>query len=273
MPAIYDLSNFLPKNFGGPAGTRIGNKVWTGTSWEDPANPNDPQQQMNWAISKQNDIAGQGLFGNEQSMKELMKLLGPLFAQQTSNLDRAQGNALTGASRASGAYAASKGYDNPFSFQQRARGSVYDSFAPQYGQLQENQLGTTLSSAAQNQQFKYGNAKDMTGLWSQLFQMNEQAKNQPSFWENLLGGLIGAGGQLGAAAIMAPAAPAAIAASDIRLKENIVKIGKTPKGHNLYTWDWKKPLTGSGIGVIAQEVPEASVDMGGILFVDYSKVF
>ena len=72
----------------------------------------------------------------------------------------------------------------------------------------------------------------------------------------------------------------AAAASDIRLKKNIHKIGKTSKGFNLYIWDWNaigQKITGhlSGIGVLAQEVqkimPEAVVD-GGYLHVDYGKV-
>jgi hypothetical protein len=47
--------------------------------------------------------------------------------------------------------------------------------------------------------------------------------------------------------------------SDIRLKENITKIGKSANGHNLYTWDWNDKAKKLGIdspttGVIAQEV-------------------
>ena len=72
-----------------------------------------------------------------------------------------------------------------------------------------------------------------------------------------------------------------IQASDIRLKENILKIGHTNKGINLYSWDWNeigRKITGrlSGIGVIAQEVrkiiPDAVID-GPYLRVDYGKVF
>lgn len=47
--------------------------------------------------------------------------------------------------------------------------------------------------------------------------------------------------------------------SDIRMKENIVKIGELTSGLNIYKWDWKdsvKHLVGKqiNIGVIAQEV-------------------
>lgn len=80
---------------------------------------------------------------------------------------------------------------------------------------------------------------------------------------------------------LASAGKAAVAAfSDVRLKKNIEKIGKTSKGFNLYQWDWNeigKKLTGElvGIGVMAHEVmksmPEAVID-GEFLKVDYGKV-
>ncbi len=62
--------------------------------------------------------------------------------------------------------------------------------------------------------------------------------------------------------------------SDERLKTNVVKIGKTARGNNLYRWDWK--TGGKGEGVLAQEVmhiPGAvAQDADGMLMVDYSKV-
>lgn len=56
-------------------------------------------------------------------------------------------------------------------------------------------------------------------------------------------------------------------ASDIRLKKNIRRVGKTPGGHNLYAWDWKKKAksiagkTGPDMGVIAQDVMETRPDL------------
>jgi hypothetical protein len=62
--------------------------------------------------------------------------------------------------------------------------------------------------------------------------------------------------------------------SDIRLKKNILRVGKTQRGNNLYTWDWK--WGGSSIGVIAQEVEHIPgavyTSSNGIKVVDYSKV-
>lgn len=74
---------------------------------------------------------------------------------------------------------------------------------------------------------------------------------------------------------------AAAAASDIRLKKNVLKIGETDNGINLYVWDWNaigRKITGqlSGIGVIAQEIlgvnPSAVINIDGYLHVDYGKI-
>ena len=60
---------------------------------------------------------------------------------------------------------------------------------------------------------------------------------------------------------------ASLFASDIRLKKNIRRVGKTPGGHNLYAWDWKKKAksiagkTGPDMGVIAQDVMETRPDL------------
>ena len=60
--------------------------------------------------------------------------------------------------------------------------------------------------------------------------------------------------------------------SDIRLKENINLIGKSPSGINIYQFNYiNKP--GLFIGVMAHEVPWASIKGNdGYLSVDYSKL-
>ena len=77
--------------------------------------------------------------------------------------------------------------------------------------------------------------------------------------------IIGSGALLGAAAL-----------SDIRAKANLVKIGTTSKGFNVYRWDWKTPRPQRNEGVIAQEVqavmPDAVIERNGLLHVDYRKV-
>lgn len=62
--------------------------------------------------------------------------------------------------------------------------------------------------------------------------------------------------------------------SDIRLKENINLIGKSNSGINIYSWTYKEGVYEKGVftGVMAQEVPWASVPVGDYLHVDYGKV-
>jgi hypothetical protein len=59
--------------------------------------------------------------------------------------------------------------------------------------------------------------------------------------------------------------------SDRRMKRGIERIGQTDGGTPIYRF---KYIFGGAtqIGVMAQDVPEAAVDVGGILHVDYSKV-
>ena len=66
-----------------------------------------------------------------------------------------------------------------------------------------------------------------------------------------------------------------IIVSDIALKENITKVGNSPSGINIYEFDYKDKSYGDGRyrGVIAQEVPEASIKHeDGYLRVNYSDI-
>lgn len=141
---------------------------------------------------------------------------------------------------------------------QRGTGSLADllvgSGAQQAGS--QEQLATLLANIAT------GSASQRTGL-AALPQLREKT-----------GALAGIGQAASGIGSMVTAF------SDIKLKENISKVGKTSKGFNLYTWDWNeigRKLTGElfGIGVIAQEVqkviPSAVID-GEYLRVDYGKV-
>ena len=65
------------------------------------------------------------------------------------------------------------------------------------------------------------------------------------------------------------------APSDIRIKNNINLVGTSPNGHNIYTFMYKDPskhLEGIYQGVMAQEVPHATVQVGEELWVDYNKL-
>lgn len=81
-----------------------------------------------------------------------------------------------------------------------------------------------------------------------------------------LGGLFGLAGSLGSAAIMA---------SDIRVKENIERVGTLDNGLSVYAYNYKSGGPRQ-IGVMAQDVekvnPGSVVEIGGVKHVDYSKV-
>ena len=71
------------------------------------------------------------------------------------------------------------------------------------------------------------------------------------------------------------------AMSDRRLKKNIKKVGKTPGGHNLYSFEFNdtgpvKGVQGVHVGVMADEVkktqPEVVSEIDGYSYVDYAKV-
>jgi hypothetical protein len=61
--------------------------------------------------------------------------------------------------------------------------------------------------------------------------------------------------------------------SDRRLKKNINKIGKSPSGLNIYSFEYKNPIDGEGLfqGVMSDEIPQKAVStIGGYDYVDYS---
>jgi hypothetical protein len=105
------------------------------------------------------------------------------------------------------------------------------------------------------------------GYNAQMGDFNSKQAQQANFNQGLMG--------LGAAGI---------AASDIRMKENIEYFGKLPNGLPLYEYEYKSefkdhPLAGHGkfVGVMAQEVqtvmPEAVTTLdNGYLAVDYGKL-
>jgi len=93
--------------------------------------------------------------------------------------------------------------------------------------------------------------------------------------KGIFGDLLGAGANIASAFILA----SAMGGSDIRLKKNIRFLGKSVRGYNTYTWEWKdwaKLFVDDDppVGVIAQEVllvnPQAIVvGEDGFLRVNY----
>ena len=65
--------------------------------------------------------------------------------------------------------------------------------------------------------------------------------------------------------------------SDIRLKENIVKVGNSPSGINIYEWNYKSAPDSRYRGVMAHEIlevhPEAvALEPDGYMSVYYDKI-
>lgn len=136
----------------------------------------------------------------------------------------------------------------------------------------------------------FGNLSDKAQRDANLTQMDmntaafNSQKNLSPFW-SILGGAgnmasMGGGAALGASGGGAGAGGAsggAAAASDRRLKEDIVKVGKSPSGINIYEFKYKNQPQHRFRGVIAQEIekdyPTAiEKDEDGLLSVDYSLI-
>ena len=123
-----------------------------------------------------------------------------------------------------------------------------------------------LAGANEAVQMGYSNELAYAGL-EQGVNM-QQAANQQS-GSNALWGMVGT---LGSAYLMSQGVPT----SDRKLKKNINKIGKSPSGLNVYSFEYKDSKYGKGLfqGVMSDEIPqEAVIQMdNGYDAVDYSKL-
>lgn len=132
-----------------------------------------------------------------------------------------------------------------------------------YGQA--GQFGSTIDARTlQNDQFNVNNENQYNQMLN-MANYNQQVQNQNaqgSFTNSLLG-------LAGGAASVAP-----LLFSDRNLKTNIELTGVSDSGINIYEFDYKDTVYGEGRyeGVMAQEVPSASVIDNGVLKVDYSKI-
>ena len=138
---------------------------------------------------------------------------------------------------------------------------------------------TALLSGSQVSQPNFINAArtqipttDVAGLINQNFaQQNDVFKTQSGSWNDLVGGLLGAGGQIGKGYMM----------SDVRVKENIAPMGSilSPKGElPLYAYDYKGEHDDGKrhFGPMAQDVekldPKAVKSIGGIKHIKTDKL-
>jgi hypothetical protein len=132
------------------------------------------------------------------------------------------------------------------------QGQGYQQFLQ--GLMGRQQYGGSLLGSATGTQV--GLSENMANAYMGNINAHNQARS------NMMGGIMGLAGSLGSAAIMM---------SDKEFKENIELVGKSDSGTNIYEFNYKGK-EGRYRGVIAQEVPEASL-MGdnGYLMVDYDK--
>ena len=121
----------------------------------------------------------------------------------------------------------------------------------EYGELQGAQAGV---------QQAYGAQQSAMAMEMERINANKALTGQ------IIGAGIGAAATVGAAFIPKPT-------SDRRLKKNINKIGESPNGLNIYSFEYKNPINGSGLfqGVMSDEIPqEAVVTSNGYDAVNYS---
>jgi len=91
--------------------------------------------------------------------------------------------------------------------------------------------------------------------------------------QGIIGSVVGGASSLAGAGVFEKAS----SGSDLRLKKNITKVGKSNQGHNVYTFEYiDKEKFGNGLykGVMAQELESHSVEMydDGYYRVNYDKI-
>lgn len=221
-------------------------------------------------------LTGNFKLGNEAVEGRLFDLgrqrLDPMFAQSDEALRTRLAN--------QGIKAGTEAYDREMTLENQRKNDAYNQLLLQgRGQASQelltednqriNQISALLSGGQVSQpnfmgtnipQIPTTNNANIIGNYDQQRLAAWQA--QQAQMGNILGGLFSMGGS--------------IIASDRRVKKNVRKVGKTDKGLNLFTYNYKWEPDGSTkhLGVMAQDVarkkPEAVVQTrGGMFAVDY----
>ena len=111
--------------------------------------------------------------------------------------------------------------------------------------------------AGANQAEQQAMANQMSAMGMEVDMHGSQAANNP------FSQVLSAAAQVGAAYVGTATGSAALttALSDKRLKKNINKIGKSPSGLNIYSFEYKNPIYGEGLfqGVMSDEIPQEAV--------------
>jgi len=200
------------KQAGGLTLNGIGGNQWNGSSFQDAANPNDPNQLSSWASGVSKANSERGLYDN---LDQIKALLAPLYQQQQSNLTNKFQSALNSqvgqATNQAGAMAAFRGL-NPASYTQSAGAGVRRSMTPAFmaalSELLTNQTGQTLNSTAAANQFQSGNAQSYAQMLMNQAQMAQQNWEKPTFWDYLGSGLLQAIPSIAGFALGGPAGAA-----------------------------------------------------------------
>jgi len=118
------------------------------------------------------------------------------------------------------------------------------------------------------QEQEIGRTESLLGMAAGRKQAADQARQQNTqMWMGLAGSVIGAAGSAVGGALAKP--------SDRKLKKNISKIGESPSGLNIYSFEYKDSKFGSGRfqGVMADETPGHAVTNNGEYdMVNYSMI-
>ena len=125
------------------------------------------------------------------------------------------------------------------------------------------QLASQIDQRALQQAMFNAQQQNEQRQYTMTSKYNQAAGNRAARGE-FVGNVLGAAGS-------AAGAYAGFAASDIRLKNNIDKVGVSESGVNIYEFNYNNK-EGRYRGVMAQEVPWASERHDGYLHVDYSKL-
>ena len=218
------------------------------------------EQQQQAALGAQYAGLGSTLAGQQQALSA---------AQQAQALQ-----ALTG-----GQGLLSGGLGLEAAQQQLGIGALQAGYAPQAALLSALSPAINIAGmadVARRQQGEYALETALANLSGQVGQQAALGSLYGSMFSGaggLLGGLTSAGGDI---------IETLIKYSDIRLKDNITKVGSLENGISLYTWEWNdegKRLAGDDptYGVLAQEVQEVipeAVTRGneGYLMVNYAEL-
>ena len=250
------------------------------------------QQRMNDMAAKQagfenaaqmqayQQAQGRGQFANEAQQQTYNQMLGAgSFANQAQAQQNSQNAALAGFGNAGLAQQLAQ-QQSGFNAQNAARNQYMQE---QYQQRQQplNEI-TAMMSGSQMQNPNWLNTPssqiattDIGGLINQNFaQQSQNYQTAQSGWNSVMGGLLGLGGKLGAAGIMA---------SDRDVKKDIVPMGTvfaaTPEGERkelpISEWSYKGE-DARHVGPMAQDVekidPKAVKKIGGVRHIDTRRV-